>query len=536
MKRTRFFARLSAVVAPLFAAAMLVTFVYGSAYAAPPVKGLSSKGRAPSHPRYTPHVIMYPTLSAWRAHHRTGNTAPQGNGDLVYNGGAVLHDPVTYLIFWGSYWNNGSGGLTADAQVVVNYFNDMGTTEFENVLTQYSDTKGPIADTEHVVAVWNDTATPPTDTMCNSSPTIEDTSIASEVSHAISTEGWSKDTTNAVYFVYTPPNYYVRVSNACSNIQFCAYHSWNNVAYAALPYPNQSTCPAIQSPNGNAAGDSLANSSSHEQFEAITDPFPCGYGCSATAWIDNANYEIGDKCDWNFDSGGTSLNNSGTFYIQTEYSNVSHSCVNAYNSSPHMRLTPTSVSINAQAGVNPSPQHIALENTTWNTLNWTAAQLPSWVSVSPTSGSVAAGATQQLTLTFNTASYQPQTLAVGLVITGNADNSPTSASITVTLVGGTLNGHVDLWPTAPDCLSSASCLAPLAGRQVNIYTSANTLVTTLTTDQNGTFSMALSPGAYSVKVVLSPSLPGMRQITSGSVSIAYQTTTSVTILVDSGLR
>lgn len=535
MKRIPFLvlARASAVMTSLLIVATMATLVFGTAFGAP------ARGVAQSHARrarVTPKVIAYPTLPAWRAAHHTKNTAPLGSGDLVYNGGAVLHDPVSYLIFWGSYWNNGSGGLTADAQVVVNYFNDMGTTEYENTLTQYADTKGPIADTQHIVASWNDTATPPTDTACNSSPTIEDASIVSEVSHAISTEGWTKDTTNAVYFVYTPPNYYVHVSNACSNIQFCAYHTWNNVSYAALPYPNQNTCPAVQSPNNNTAGDSLANSSSHEQFESITDPFPCGYGCSATGWIDSANYEIGDKCDWNFDGGSTSLNNSGTFYVQTEYSNASHTCINAYNSPPHIRLTPATINFATEAGANPPQQQISLENTTWNTLNWSAAQLAPWVSVSPTSGSLAAGATQQLTLTFNTASYQPETLAVGMVITGNADNSPASASISVTLIGGTLTGTALLGPTTPACRFGSSCWVPFAHRQINLYTSANVFVATLNTDQNGIFSMAVIPGDYIAQAVLSPGTPGMYQISPGAVTVPYQQTVTMTIKVDTGLE
>src|SRR5579859_4774273 len=191
MKRIPLLARMSAAMTSLLVFLALGAFASGVAYGAAPRSATPAHAQHAQHAQpaqRAPKVIFYPTLPNWRAAHHTGNTAPQGNGDLVYNGGPVLHDPVSYLIFWGSYWNNGSGGLTADAQVVVNYFNDMGTTQFENILTQYADTKGPIADTQHVVATWNDTSAPPTDTACNNSPTIEDSSISNEVNHAISTQ------------------------------------------------------------------------------------------------------------------------------------------------------------------------------------------------------------------------------------------------------------------------------------------------------------------------------------------------------------
>ena len=502
--------------------------------------GTASADPAPkSHfaPARLPHkVIFYPTLPNWRSSHRTGSPRVSGSGDLVYNGGSVLENPVSYVVFWGSYWNNGSGGVTPDAQVVLKYFNDMGTTQFENILTQYSDKSSHIANTNTFAGYWNDTSVPPTDTACSSNPTIEDSSIANEVTHAISVNGWPTDATNAVYFVYTPPNYAVHAGGGCSGQTFCAYHTWNTVSYAAEPYPVLSVCPALQSPNGNAAGDSLANTSSHEQFESISDPFPCGYGCSATGWIDSANYEIGDKCAWNFDGGTTNMNNGGVFYVQTEYSNASHSCVNAYNSSPHMRLLPTSLSLTVTAGTNPGQQQVGLENTTWNTLTWSAASLPSWVTVNPTSGSIAGGTTQQLSFTFNLTSPLPQTYSTQLALSGNADNSPINLPISVTTQGGTLHGQVYLWPSTPVCNQSSACITPLAQRQVAIYTSGSSLLTTVSTDQQGNFSVALPPGIVVAKVVLGGGPQVVRQVTDGRATVTVGQTSQVTILVDTGVR
>jgi hypothetical protein len=64
----------------------------------------------------------HPHLSAAGA---SGTTSALGSGNLSYNNGPIQRNPVSYLIFWGSYWNNGSGALKADALVAKNYFTDV---------------------------------------------------------------------------------------------------------------------------------------------------------------------------------------------------------------------------------------------------------------------------------------------------------------------------------------------------------------------------------------------------------------------------
>ena len=82
--------------------------------------------------------------------------------------------------------------------------------------------------------------------------------------------------------------------------------------------------------NGSVSGDSEVNLTSHEEFETISDPD------TQTGWYDAAGYENGDKCAWDFASGNgtTTLNNSGVFEMQMEYSNASRSCVNTYSRTP----------------------------------------------------------------------------------------------------------------------------------------------------------------------------------------------------------
>lgn len=318
--KTLRFAILAFALVGLFAASPAVFAGQSSAFAHP-----QSQARSATQS----HKVYFPSRAAWaqikRSHAVNGVTqAVQGSGDLAWKGGPVQKSPVTYAIFWGSSWTGSSV-----ATIIKNYFTDVGTTSFENILTQYSDSGGHINNTHNFAASWVDTANPPTDTSCGGSATVQDSSITSEVSHAISVNGWPTNGTNAVYYVYTPSGDAINDgTGACSAPagNFCAYHNWTGtLAYGAMPYPG-SGCTVSTSPNGNISGDSEVNLTSHEQFEAITDP-QAGNG-----WLDASGYEIGDKCAWDFSFGTTTLNNGRSYEVQTEYSNASHSCVNSYGS------------------------------------------------------------------------------------------------------------------------------------------------------------------------------------------------------------
>lgn len=381
-------------------------------------------------------IVVFPTRDQWRTRYGALPAGtPGGSGDLLWHGGNVQEHSTIFLIFWGSSWSNGSGGLTADGQVVKNYFNDIAGTAFENILTQYYDAnQAHIFNEETVAGIWLDPSTPSTDTTCGG-PTIEDQSIQTEVYRAINANGWPSAGTDKTYFVYTPNGDYVNAGGACSEQIFCAYHGLTNglygAAYAAIAYPfNVQECGAVpSSPNGNIYGDSLANLTSHEQFGAITDPD------TLSGWYDSANpsLEIGDKCVWDFSAGLTHLNHGGTFALQTEYSNGTHSCVNAYSPAPsHFQVSPASFNLVA-SGTNLSPQTLALKNTGSGTLNWSTATLPPWLSLSANFGALAPGQSQNLTITFHIPALSPrQSYATNLVLSDpNASNQTISIPISV---------------------------------------------------------------------------------------------------------
>jgi hypothetical protein len=355
--------RLSVRIAALGAIAAAIASISTLLLVAP-VSSAQSMRPQPSHPT---HKIYFPTQQEWaklnQTHQPDGHfplipQTVQGSGNLAWGGGPVQHSTVTYEIFWGSAWNSDTGTKS----IINNYFNDMGGTSFENILTQYYDGSGHINDTETVGGVWVDTSALTTDSTCGG-PTVEDSSLQSEVNRAISANGWARDGSNANYLVYTPSGYYINDGTGSCDApagNWCAYHNWSTsdgVSYAAMPYPG-SGCQVSTSPNGNVNGDSEANLTSHEQFESITDP-QAGNG-----WLDAAGYEIGDKCAWDFSAGLTHLNNGGTFEVQTEYSNATSSCVNSYGSvstptptnTPSATPTPTKTATPTPTPINtPTP-------------------------------------------------------------------------------------------------------------------------------------------------------------------------------------
>jgi hypothetical protein len=96
-----------------------------------------------------------------------------------------------------------------------------------------------------------------------------------------------------------------------------------------MPYAKNPSCDEGQYPNGGDA-DPTINVTSHEHNEAITDP-------QGNAWYDLAGYENGDKCAWDFGSvsgsNGAEYNqtiNGDHYFLQREYSNSGHQCVQTF--------------------------------------------------------------------------------------------------------------------------------------------------------------------------------------------------------------
>lgn len=107
--------------------------------------------------------------------------------------------------------------------------------------------------------------------------------------------------------------------------------------------------------------------------------------------------------------------------------------VNITIPSPHMGLSATTLSITTTAGTNPTAQYIKVQNLGGNMLTWTAGT-PSkaWLTVSPSSGSDAAGQSTSITFTVDVTGLTAGTHTATVVITPSVGN-PITVTVTLTI-------------------------------------------------------------------------------------------------------
>jgi hypothetical protein len=255
-------------------------------------------------------------------------------GKLLYHGGPVVLKSKPYAI----YWSPSGHPIAAGYQSLLNrYFQDVGGTNLYKILTQYYKTGGKyIKNVSTFGGSWTDsTAYPHAGTPGDP---LTDTDIRASVSRAIAANGWPTGM-SAIYFVFTAPGIESCAdSTDCTpgtaNPVFCAYHGFFNsggkpVLYANMPYAETwtTTCRLFSvSPNANLAADSEISITSHEHFEAVTDPKPT---VSNGAWYDIHGYEISDKCAYNYGNpavdGSNVTLNGHPYIVQKEWSNSAKS-------------------------------------------------------------------------------------------------------------------------------------------------------------------------------------------------------------------
>ena len=202
--------------------------------------------------------------------------------------------------------------------LIKRYFGDVGSSGLYHNNTQYTGGNGNPG-TAALGGSWVDTAPYP-------SGTLTDRQVQSEVSHAMSANGWSAAITH-MFFVFTAKKENICAGYQCSFTAFCAYHGFfgTNTLYAAIPYTgtNLAACGVPSSPNRDIDADSTISVTSHEQMEAATDPLN-------NAWYDASGNEIGDKCAWKFGSTtnrGDVVWNGNHYMVQEEWDNKQTRCV-----------------------------------------------------------------------------------------------------------------------------------------------------------------------------------------------------------------
>lgn len=246
---------------------------------------------------------------AMHVQYAKGEGKPHGGtsgGNLIDHGGNILPGSTIYTIWWGN-----QASFPADAKTGIDsLFSDLEGSALLGVANQYM--RGTGAASTAFAASYEDTSSPPSRAPATST-------IVAEACNVINANHLTADP-SAIYFVYA--------SNMPGHTNYCAWHSYgscNGVTIQVAYMPNTTGVAGcdpgnLYNCNSYTQGTrSLANVTSHEFMEAITDP-------NSSAWYDGSGSEIGDKCAWQFSS-CVSLSNGASWQLQEEWSNATSGCV-----------------------------------------------------------------------------------------------------------------------------------------------------------------------------------------------------------------
>ena len=98
---------------------------------------------------------------------------------------------------------------------------------------------------------------------------------------------------------------------------------------------------------------------------------------------------------------------------------------------------------------------------------------------------------------------------------------------------GSLHGTVTRGPTSPVCENGKPCSAPASGTQLIFTLLDDGPVTTVTAAEDGSYSVSLAPGVYTVTVAPQPIGRGVEP---GKVRVTAGQDRSVDFQIDTGIR
>ena len=258
------------------------------------------------------------------------------NCNLVYNSGPVQHTPHVYLLLWGPSWNSAS----PDTKYLSSFYQGLGAgpqDTWSTITSQYSDGSGhPAFGGSVLQGVYQDTTSPPAD--------VSQADLTAEADAFVTNQSIT-DRADAQVVIASQAGTcfgdgFAGNPSGCSTPAggYCAWHTNSSLGetFTNLPY---------QLDAGSGCGQNFINSGSagtydgfsivggHEYAETITDPAP------VSGWFDSSDNvsggEIGDKCAWGggnwggSDPAGDVTLSTGTFAMQSLWSNAAGSCVMA---------------------------------------------------------------------------------------------------------------------------------------------------------------------------------------------------------------
>ena len=230
-----------------------------------------------------------------------------GSALMTYHNGNVLVTPTTYSIFWGPSSSDITNGMAT-------FFSGFSGSSIGNASGEYTGSNGKVSGKTVVGGVYQDNSTPPSRALSTSGAVAEVCKVTNNAPNP-----------NAVYFIFT--------STGAGHVSYCAWHSWGScgstpIQVAYMPnLSGVSGCDVGDTVTGHSAAlAALANVTSHELSEAITDP-------QGTGWFDSSGQENGDKCAWAFlsEPAPEPISLGGTHWIlQGEWSNAAYTARTGY--------------------------------------------------------------------------------------------------------------------------------------------------------------------------------------------------------------
>lgn len=218
---------------------------------------------------------------------------------MTNHGGTVLTAVKTQAIFWGN-WSATDEHVTG----MDSLFSGWSGSSIAKASTEYSGTNGQVTSSSTYLGHVFDASTPPKRALSTSAAVAEACKIVN-----------NNPDPAAVYFIYT--------STGAGHVNYCAWHSWgtcSNGAQIQVAYMPNIDGIAGCNPNDTSGLHSegvaaLANVTSHELSEAVTDP-------RGNTWYDSSGAENGDKCAWTFN--GLVTVGSDKWLLQGEWSNAAY--------------------------------------------------------------------------------------------------------------------------------------------------------------------------------------------------------------------
>jgi hypothetical protein len=279
-------------------------------------------------------------------------TCTEPNCNLPYHGGVVQHAPRVYLLFWGPKWNTDATHKAA-RNYLVNFYKGLGRTATDGwsvVETQYPDKTGRPKFGGSLLAGTHTIATAPPksvtlNTLGNEAATAAQKIFKISLGNAHNAQIVIASQSGTCFQAAGGLTFAGNCGKAPtqSTTGYCAFHNFDfdpGNSKVFLPWVNLPFQPDAKAgcgqnfvpvkKNGNFEGFSV--SGGHETAETITDP-------RETAWVDAKDTisggEIADKCAWGgaawnqnpADPAGPVTLSTGTFVMQSLWSNVQHRCV-----------------------------------------------------------------------------------------------------------------------------------------------------------------------------------------------------------------